>query len=299
MGSLSPYNDHFYLIIAEVLRPIEDDPNIIYYGKDRVFYLDRKSEYYISTVENSYTYYSIPRSDLFDFKNDKEYTIVLSSSSNSISANKGIYNEYIFTVRERTAEEISQDSQDKQLSAIGEQTDAIKDQTEAIKEGNETNKGIWESIKSIINFINPLSEDFFVYKLIDLLIDALKSLFVPSDDFFTNWIEDLNTYFGDKFGILYFPLECVIDFLNRIGNISETTGSIISIPTFTLSFMDFSATFFNGFTYDLNSILENNTFKMLHDIYLVFTDIILWLFVVHLASKMIKMVIRRNWRYCF
>lgn len=66
---------------------------------------------------------------------------------------------------------------------------------EALKENNETNKNIFQKIGDILNILNPFSENFFAYKLIELLLDALKSLFIPSDNFFNNWLADLNEYF--------------------------------------------------------------------------------------------------------
>lgn len=170
----------------------------------------------------------------------------------------------------------------------------IKDMTNTISAGlnevNETNKGIWETIKNILNFINPFSEEFFVYKLIELLLDMLKSLFIPSDDFFINWLDDLNAYFGDVFGILYYPLELLIDFLNRINTINSTEP-IMNIPSFNIDFMGYQATFFSGFTYNFNDLLINDTFKNIHTIYLGIVDVILWLSVVYLASKCIKSIV--------
>lgn len=66
---------------------------------------------------------------------------------------------------------------------------------EALKENNETNKNIFQKIGDIFNILNPFSENFFAYKLIELLLNALKSLFIPSDNFFNNWLADLNEYF--------------------------------------------------------------------------------------------------------
>lgn len=119
----------------------------------------------------------------------------------------------------------------------------------------------------------------------------LKSIFIPSDDFFTNWLDDLNTYFGDKFGILYYPFQLLIDFLNRVSQISDTTTAIISIPKFELSFMGHSATVFNAYSFDLNSILANETYKNIHTIYLTVVDIILWLSLVFLAKKCLNNII--------
>lgn len=65
-----------------------------------------------------------------------------------------------------------------------EQFKKIDEQTEAIKEQTETTKGIWETLKQLLSYINPLSENFFAYKLIDLLIDGLKSLFLPDERIF-------------------------------------------------------------------------------------------------------------------
>lgn len=127
--------------------------------------------------------------------------------------------------------------------------------------------------------------------MIGLLLDALKSLFIPSDDFFTNWLDDLNEYFGDAFGILYYPFELLIDFLNRVSQINDTTTAIIHIPEFKIDFMGYNAVLFNEYSYDLNSLLTNDTFKNLHTIYLTVVDIILWLGVVYLASKCIQNVI--------
>lgn len=70
---------------------------------------------------------------------------------------------------------------------------------DAIKENTETNKNIFQKIGDIFNLLNPFSENFFAYKLVELLLNMLKSLFIPSDDFFNNWLADLNDYFGDRF----------------------------------------------------------------------------------------------------
>ena len=71
-----------------------------------------------------------------------------------------------------------------QIEKIEEQTEEIKNQTEKIEEQTEVQKSIFERIGDILSYINPLSENFFAYKLIDLLIDALKSLFVPEERVF-------------------------------------------------------------------------------------------------------------------
>lgn len=94
-----------------------------------------------------------------------------------------------------------------------------------------------------------------------------------------------------NFGILYYPFQLLIDFLNRISRINDTTTAIISVPEFTLSFMGYSATIFKATSFDLNSILVNETYKNIHAIYLGVVDIILWLGLVYLAQKCIHNIL--------
>ena len=163
--------------------------------------------------------------------------------------------------------------------AITDQTQKIEDQTNSIKENTEVSKNIFQQIIELPG------------KIIELLLNALKSLFIPSEDFFTNWLDDLNKYFGDAFGILYYPFQILIDFLNRVQSIDSTTTAIINIPEFTLNFMDNRVTIFHSYSFDFNSILVNETYRNIHTIYLNVVDVILWLSVVFLASKSIKNVI--------
>lgn len=135
-----------------------------------------------------------------------------------------------------------------------------KHEDEAVDSGgDDEKKGILEAIMDIPN------------KIITGLLDALKSLFIPADDFFNNWIADINTYFGDRFGIVYYPFELLIDFLTRIGNIQDTGNYVIHVPE--LKLLD--TTIIHSFDYDLNSLLQNETFKHIHTIAMIVVDAIL------------------------
>lgn len=76
---------------------------------------------------------------------------------------------------------------EEQTNAINNQTQKIDEQTNSIKEANETNKNIFQKIIELPKLI------------IDGFLNMLKSLFIPSEDFFTKWLDDLNSYFGDVF----------------------------------------------------------------------------------------------------
>lgn len=43
---------------------------------------------------------------------------------------------------------------------------------------------IWTGVSQVVDWLNPFSENFFVYKLIELLGELLKSLFVPKEESF-------------------------------------------------------------------------------------------------------------------
>lgn len=159
-----------------------------------------------------------------------------------------------------------------------------KEQTDAIKENTKVNKNIFQTIGEIVSFLNPFSENFFVYKLIELLIEAIKSLFIPSENFFNDWIASLNEYFGDRFGIIYYPFELIIDFFTRVvDTVSSlnTSIAVMNIPDLKI----FDVTLIQAFTFDFNSIVENDTLRMIYNIYLIVMDVILSLWLVHLSRK--------------
>lgn len=177
--------------------------------------------------------------------------------------------------------------EDKFQNSIDEQTRVMeeyyKKQQETAEEQLETSKGIWETIKTILNLLNPFSEDFFAYKLVDILLEGLKSLFVPDAEFFSNWINDMNSYFGDRFGLLYYPIEIVIEFMTRLYNLSNSLDDNFVLTFPDLKFMN--TTLIGGFSFDFNTFLSDDTFKNVYDIYLICVDVVLILGLVVLCKN--------------
>lgn len=168
-----------------------------------------------------------------------------------------------------------------------ETQNAINNQTEAIQENTETNKGIWETLKEVVSYLNPFSENFFVYKLIDLLIEGLKSLFIPSDDFFSTYFEDLRDWFSDRLGFLWTPFDIIIEILEDISSINFSEP-VISCPDIYEPFTN--TKLISSFSFNLNSLLDNSTFKTVHDIYFVVVDAIIIFAMIHLTHKKIEEV---------
>lgn len=252
-GNLNNFDDEFGFAIFDSslgitkLRPLKS------------FVLNYYSNYCDNS--NSDIVYYIPKSDLgIDFSNGKKYMFTLSTLDGL-----EVYNSINFEVGNLTFEDELKNKQDLTNSKIDEQTNAIKEQT-------ETNKNIFEKIGEMLSYINPFSENFFVYKLLELLGEMLKSLFVPSEDFMSKWFTDISDYFADAFGILYYPVDLVIQVLGRFSNIS-VQEPIISFGSLSL----FGHVIIQPYSYNFNSLLTNDIFKNLHTFYLIVIDVILWL----------------------
>lgn len=59
----------------------------------------------------------------------------------------------------------------------------------------------------------------------NFIIEGLKGLFIPSDEYFSTVFNDLNDFFKDKFGFLYTPVDLLIRFINLFSSANaEFTG---------------------------------------------------------------------------
>lgn len=278
-------NDKFNFIIRKCSSVNLDEG--VYESQNVVFnaVLDFSSPYYKDTGSFvvSEFWYEIPRNSLgISFNNGDKYIYSLEKDGEVIQ-------DIVTTVGGLTEEDKELNRFDTIKDAINqgnkETANAIKDTTNAIKEQTEVSKNIFQKIGDILSFINPFSENFFGRKLVELILDGLKSLFVPSDDFFTNWFDDMNSWLGDRFGILYFPTEIVLDFLNRVGGLSSSSSCSLTIPQLKINFFGNEVVVFNGYTYDFNELLVNDTFKNIHTIYLTVVDVILYLCLIVLAHN--------------
>lgn len=266
--------------VFRILEGIELDGQVVNYYPKMDFKLNYFSKYYFSDVSNSYHPFLIPKSNLgISFETGKSYKFLLLDKS---SDNAKIFDSIEFTVAERKAEDVIKDKQDETNSRLDDQNKKLDEQNKKLDEQNKTSKGIWDTIKEVLSYINPFSENFFVYKLISLLIDAIKSLFIPSDDFFSNYFTNLKDWFSDRLGFLFYPFELIMDILDKIVNINFS-DPVIHIPDINEPFTNnklISAT-----TFDFNSLLSNSILKNIHDIYLIGVDVVIVIALVNLAKR--------------
>lgn len=77
-------------------------------------------------------------------------------------------------------------------------------------------KTIIDFLANIISYINPFHENFLGKKLVQLIGDLLKGLFVPQEDFFSNTTNELKTLLSEKI-----PYEAYLQLFENVKNVSE------------------------------------------------------------------------------
>ena len=115
------------------------------YPRKEILLDGTQNNYYVGTdlVNGGYVY-EIPFSQLgIDLVEGKKYGFKLATKDENGNVTK-YYSEINFTIGTVSEEDVTNSK--------------LEEQTDAIKENTETNKGIWESIKEILSYLNPFSE---------------------------------------------------------------------------------------------------------------------------------------------
>lgn len=171
---------------------------------------------------------------------------------------------------------VSEGSTSKTFEKYGEKicSNRIDDTNKKLDEQNETSKGILGKIKDILSYINPFSDNFFGKKLVELIINGLKSLFIPDDDFFSNWWTDFKSFMEAKLGFLTKPIDIFITFISSYLNLSED-NIIINIPNITVPNYE-DTIIIKAQTFNWKSLLQSKTsLNLLWQLYLDFIDVFL------------------------
>lgn len=96
---------------------------------------------------------------------------------------------------------------------------------QSVQQGNQLQKEANETGKGILGKITDFFGSFF-----ENIINALKSLFIPEDGYFSEFFTRLNDFFSEKLGFLYEPIELFLDFLNAIQNASVGASPGLTFP---------------------------------------------------------------------
>lgn len=184
-----------------------------------------------------------------------------------------------------------QSQQKEAIEATKKVHEEQKKTNDKLDTAENTRKGIWETIKSIPGTIGTFFDNLgtkignFFKDLLDGILEGLKKLFIPEDDYFKNWFDDFKTYFEEKLGFIATPFTIIIDFVNSYLNLSSSNDIIIDVPDITVPNFEqhkiVSATTFN-WSQTLRSKQALNT---LWQLYLSFIDVYLILNFINLCES--------------
>lgn len=138
----------------------------------------------------------------------------------------------------------------------------------------EVSKGIFGKIGDILNLLINLPSTI-VQLLIDGLLELMQTLFIPDNDYLTDWFTDIRDEFEGQLGFLSYPVTWIIQILERFLTLEDTghyviTWSGIQVPNFDFNIIPAGS-------FDLATLLENDTINNMHELYFIITNALLLL----------------------
>ncbi|WP_349769924.1 hypothetical protein, partial [Hungatella sp.] len=115
--------------------------------------------------------------------------------------------------------------------------------------------------------------------IISGIIEGLKNLFIPSEDFFKSYFDDLYSWFGERLGFLSFPIDLLVE-LSEMFLGSSSTDCILILPSFSIS----GFKLWEESSFNLTSFLNEN-FKFVLDAIKLGTSVILVFNFIHLCER--------------
>lgn len=138
----------------------------------------------------------------------------------------------------------------------------------------------------ITNFMNSVGSWFG--NLLTGILDGLKALFIPDSEYFSNYFSSLYDFFTEKLGILMYPLDLIIDILNRFMNLSSDITGLIHIPTIAIPGF---GTLIEEQSFYLNENWNTEPIFTLYTIYKSFVICFIAVLLINLARKKEKEIV--------
>lgn len=135
---------------------------------------------------------------------------------------------------------------------------------------------VFSSDKSILENIVSFFTHFgdFLTNLQNEILSGIKKilifLFVPSEEFLTDWLDLTQKQVEKQFGFLSYPFTWTINFLNKFTSLTDTGSYVISWPD--IKVPNFNYNIISSGSYDLATLLNDPTIKSFHDLYFLITD---------------------------
>lgn len=87
--------------------------------------------------------------------------------------------------------------------------------------GKETQKKIDDMQKAVVDKLEDTKTG-----IITGIIDGLKSLFIPSDDFFKTWFDDMYSFFDERLGFLMLPVDLLVNLIDMVVSADSSNAGI-------------------------------------------------------------------------
>lgn len=141
---------------------------------------------------------------------------------------------------------------------------------------------IWNNIKGAFENLIEKIKGFF-----DSLFDFLKFLFIPSDDFWANFFQNLSAKLEEHLGFVYQIPEFVVNFFKNLMTFSVGNDPILSIPA--ISWM--GHTVLEANTINLNSYFTDvPALQTVYNIYLSFVTVLFTVMFINYCIKKVRSV---------
>ena len=87
--------------------------------------------------------------------------------------------------------------------------------------GQKTQEKIDDTKKAVIDKLEDTKTG-----IITGIIDGLKSLFIPSDDFFKTWFDDMYSFFDERLGFLMLPVDLLVNLIDMVVSADSSNAGI-------------------------------------------------------------------------
>ena len=87
--------------------------------------------------------------------------------------------------------------------------------------GQKTQEKIEDTKKAVVDKLEDTKTG-----IITGIIDGLKSLFIPSDDFFKTWFDDMYSFFDERLGFLMLPVDLLVNLIDMIVSADSSNAGI-------------------------------------------------------------------------
>lgn len=87
--------------------------------------------------------------------------------------------------------------------------------------GQKTQEKIDDMQKAVVDKLEDTKTG-----IITGIIDGLKSLFIPSDDFFKTWFDDMYSFFDERLGFLMLPVDLLVNLIDMVVSADSSNAGI-------------------------------------------------------------------------